>query len=388
MSVLGGASYQVLLGAVPLWAVRHGYGSAEAGLATTAMLGATVCAQLFIPALARRAGPGRTLALGLSCMAVPAVFYPVAEDLRILVAIAIVRGLGFAILTGVGSTLVATYAPSGRHGESAGLIGLVTALPGLVALPAGVALTQHSNFSSVAVLGALPLLGVRAGLKLGGAGWARMPRPRVACGSVSHQRAVALAAPASLCLLLATFASGGVATFLPIALPNGPTAAVALAAFGLGSMLSRWRAGPLADRANARLLLGLALVAAALGVGSIGVGLALGPPGANVLVAAGAVLFGVGFGAVQNSSIVIAFAAVPSELLLTSSATWNICFDAGTAMGAATVGHLGDASGLGLAGAYGMTSVALLLVAIVILPMSDNGARRRVSAGIDQSDGT
>ena len=59
-------------------------------------------------------------------------------------------------------------APASRHGEAVGIYGLSIALPNLVGVPAGVALTQAGHFSAVALLAACPVLAVPFALRLGG----------------------------------------------------------------------------------------------------------------------------------------------------------------------------------------------------------------------------
>ena len=61
----------------------------------------------------------------------------------------------------------------------------------------------------------------------------------------------------------------------------------------------------------------------------------------------GALALGVPYGALQNLTLLIAFARVPSAGIPTASAVWNIGFDAGTATGAVVVGAVAAASSFG-----------------------------------------
>ena len=61
------------------------------------------------------------------------------------------------------------------------------------------------------------------------------------------------------------------------------------------------------------------------------------------LLLLGALVVGVPYGALQNLTLLIAFARVPAAGIPTASAAWNIGFDAGTATGSVVVGALAAA---------------------------------------------
>jgi predicted MFS family arabinose efflux permease len=86
-------------------------------------------------------------------------------------------------------------------------------------------------------------------------------------------------------------------------------------------------------------------------------------------VVIGAGVFGAGFGAVQNLTLVAAFARAGDAGTTTASAMWNAAFDAGTAVGALALGFL--AAGIGLDRTY--VVVAALLAAVV--PLASAAAR-------------
>jgi predicted MFS family arabinose efflux permease len=99
-----------------------------------------------------------------------------------ILAVSLVRGLGFAICVVVGGALVAALVPPERRGEGLGLFGIVVGVPG----------------------------GVLAGLR----------------APALHRPALAFSATA--------MASGVVVTFLPLALPRGSGGLAAMALFGAG----------------------------------------------------------------------------------------------------------------------------------------------------------
>jgi hypothetical protein len=89
-------------------------------------------------------------------------------------------------------------------------------------------------------------------------------------------------------------------------------------------------------------------------------------------VVLGAAVFGAGYGATQNLTLLAAFARAGAAGTTTASAMWNIAFDAGTAFGALALGIL--AAGIGLDWTY--VVVAGLLAAAV--PLASAAARAAV----------
>lgn len=363
VTLLGFVGFAATLSALPWWAVQGGATLAQAGLVTTAMLTATVATQTAVPALVRRFGSGRSLAGGLLALGLPAPLLALTSDLVPLLLISAVRGTGFAVLTVVGSTLTFTLAPRGRHGEAAGIYGLAIGLTSVAVVPGAVALAQNVGFWPVAVLATLPVLAVPYAL--------RMARQEAAAtstacdGAPRHMHAVLAVAVPSLLLLVVTLAGSGLVTFLPIERPLGLLAPAGLLLFGATSALFRWRAGLLADRVGTRRLLPSSAVVCAVGLAGVGLGLVLDR---DWVVLSGAAVGGVGYGAVQNLTLVAAFARVDPVDTPTASAVWNLCFDGGTAVGAVAVGALAawGASGgepVGIPAALGVTAALVLLAA-------------------------
>jgi predicted MFS family arabinose efflux permease len=173
------------------------------------------------------------------------------------------------------------------------------------------------------------------------------------------RRAVRASVAPSLVLLAVTLAGGGVLTFVPIDRPDGALATVALLVMGVTSALARWRAGVLADRVGARALLPASLAAGVAGLCVLAAGLHAAGAGGDAAVLAGAALVGVCYGAVQNLTLVVAFARAGAAGTTAASAVWNACFDAGTGLGALLLGFA--VAGVGLP--WTLTLVALLVAA-------------------------
>ena len=361
VTVLGFASYCLTLASLPVYAVAGGADESTAGVVTAVFLVVTIAVQATIPALTARFGVGRVLVAGLLAMGLPAPFYVLDDGLAWISALSAVRGAGFAVLTVLGATLAAQVAPPERRGESIGLYGLAIAIPNLAAVPAGVALVLDGHVGWLSWLAASPVLAVFFVPLL-----VRSVGPQPGPGPAgSHRAAVLAASMPSVVLFVVTLAGGGLVTFLPIERPDGVLATVALLVFGVTGAVTRWRAGLLADRLGTGLLLPAALVVAAVGLVVTAAGLGSGAG----WILAGAAVFGAGYGATQNLTLVSAFARAGENGTTTASAMWNASFDAGTATGALALGFL--AAGIGLDWTY--VVVAALLAASV--PLASAAAR-------------
>lgn len=375
ISLLGFTGFCFTLSALPTWAVQGGAGVGAAGTVTAVLLLSTVLGQLAVPWWTTRFGAGRVMAVGLLALGAPAPFYALSHDLRWLLALSVVRGVGFAILTVVGTLLTFALAPPGRHGEAVGLYGIAIAVPNLLAIPAGVALTQAGWFPWAAVLAGAPVLAVPLAWSLHAvAGPARPAAERSGPDAAGAGRwsAVAAVLSPSVVLLAVTVAVGGVLTVLPIERPDGQLAAAAVLLLGLTGAVTRWRVGALRDRVRGAWLLPTTVAVSGVGAALLAVGLGLGSgAGATVAVLVGAAVFGAGQGAVQNLTLVDAFALAGPERASTASAVWNVGFDAGTGLGAVAVGAL-SATALG----FPLTMGVCAAVVACTLPLAVRSSRR------------
>jgi predicted MFS family arabinose efflux permease len=368
LTLLGFTGFAATLASLPWWAVRNGVPQSAAGLVTTVMLGVTVLAQFLVPTAERRLGTGRTLAIGLVALGAPSPLYLVSNDLAPMLALSAVRGIGFAVLTVVGSALTAVLAPRARHGEAVGLYGLAIAVPNLLVVPGAVALAQNVGFGPVAVLATFPVLAAPLALTI------RTGHQPPADEHAGHRSAMRAAVLPSVVLLTVTLAGGGVTTYLPIERPDGYLATLALLLFALTAALGRWRVGRLADRTGMRVLLPATLAIGVAGLVVLAGGLWRG---LDVLLMAGAALFGASYGAVQNLTLVAAFARARGQGTSAVSALWNAAFDAGTGAGAVAVGALA-ALGMGVPAAL---AVSAGLIVGCIPPVVVSSARRGRVAG-------
>ncbi|MFE9014080.1 MFS transporter [Streptomyces cyaneofuscatus] len=400
-SVGGMGGFYLLLSVLPLYAATAGGGGVGAGLTTGAMMLATVLAEPAVPWFLARFGHRAVVGAGLLLLGLPSAVLSLWSSFPLTLGVCLARGVGLGIVVVAGTALAAELAPPGRRSESLGLYGVSLGVPSVLGLPAGVWLSDRLGFEPVFLLtAALTLLALPAvaGLparratratqderlsgdpdgrkgdpgrrngELGG----RSEDPGVRKGTPDGPLGAAvnrsLVRP-TLILGAATFASGVLVTFLPLALLGGPShlAVVALLVQASVAPLARWGAGWWGDRRGSSSLLLPAVLAVALGTAGL---VRLESP---VMVIVSMVLFGAGFGAVQNVTLATMFERVPRSGFGRVSVVWNLAFDAGMGLGAVGFGLLIDRTGY----PWGFAVTAVLLLAVLVPAWHD---RRYVQA--------
>ncbi|WP_221327996.1 MFS transporter [Actinoplanes sp. L3-i22] len=338
LSVMGAAiGFYLPLSVVPLFAKQSGSDLA-AGLATVALLVATVLGELGTPRLTARLGYRRSLALGLTLLGLPTVILIADASPATILTVSVVRGLGFAICTVAGGALTAESVPADRRGEGLAVVGLVSGMTSIVALPAGVWAAARWGFAPVFAATAVLTLAALASIPA-------LPGRAAPDGTERNSGVLAgllrrdLRRPAAV-FAFSTAAVGVLVTFLPLALIGRPAwvAATALLVQPTAATAARWVAGRLGDRGGAARLLASGLVLAVLGMA------ALALTGSPAAVVGGALAFGIGFGLLQNTTLTLMYDRAPDQAL-TVSAIWNSAYDLGMAAGALVAGFLVTAYG-------------------------------------------
>src|SRR5215207_2446518 len=234
-------SLYLLLSVLPQYATSVGAGGIGAGLTTGALMLSSIAAELVTPRLVARCGYRLVLAAGLVLLGAPALALPGSSSMVTIMAVCVVRGLGFAIIVVAVGALTAALVPAERRGEGLGLIGVVAGAPAVIALPLGVWLAEQFGYPLVFVAGAVTALaGVAAVLGLPG----REPRSEQPLGVLAGLRTPALVRP-SVVFAATAMAGGVVVTFLPAAVTHvsGNVVAVALLTQAAAATLTRWAAG-------------------------------------------------------------------------------------------------------------------------------------------------
>ncbi|HEY1643513.1 MAG TPA: MFS transporter [Streptosporangiaceae bacterium] len=361
-------SFYLLLSVTPTLVAAAGAGGAGAGLATGTLMLSGVAAEFAAPALIARLGNRAVLALGAVLLGGPALVLLARGGMAAIIAVCVVRGLGFGLTVVVTGALTAELVPAERRGEGAGISGVVSCVPAVVALPAGVWLAGQLGPAPVIVITAAAALAPLAGM-LWLPGRARHPAAAGSApgGSATGAPAAGAEGPAGLLAALRqpalrrpalTFAAvtvpaGVVVAFLPLAAgAPGGTAAAALFAEALAATVTRWWAGRRGDRRGHARLLVPGLVTAAAGM------TLLAASAAPVAAIAGMIVFGAGFGVIQNATFALLMSRVPAGSLGTASALWNLAYDAGYGAGPAILGLVVGSTGY--AAGFALTAVLIL----------------------------
>jgi len=377
MTVLGFAGFALLLPTAPLWARHGGADEGGAGLVNAVLLLSTVVFQSMVPWALRAFGWRSVLTAGVLLLGVPSVLFMLTDALPALLAISAVRGAGFGILTVCGSSAVVRLVAQSHRGRAIGIYGLAIAVPQVLFVPTSSLLAEVLDFSVVFALGALPVLAVPFTLRLG-ARLDRAPAETQAsadAGEPATRRVAAVLALAvpMLVLLSITTPGGALTTFAPQLGYTAVVVMLALFAFTVTTAVSRWLAGGLADRYGpARFVVPLLVIGAG---GLVLIAWAVAAPAATAVpFVVGMVLVGVAYGALQNLTLVMSFAAVPGRLRDMASAAWNIGFDTGTATGSLVVGFI--AAGADFSVGFMTTAALCVLVAVLYAVLLVVRARR------------
>jgi MFS family permease len=362
-------SFFLLFSVLPMLASAAGVSSSGAGLITGALLAGTVAAEAVAATAIRRFGYRLVVGAGAVLLGLPALALLVRQPQAVMIGVSVVRGFGFGLGGVATGALTATLLPPERRGEGLGLLGLVSGVPAIVALPAGVWLAGHQlavvAAAGAAVTGLMPLVAVRwlpggrearpaadEARAVAGEGGRTVRVPRLR----DLRRSVRWSGPAlrlPVIFAVATIAAGVLDSFLPLAkgIPSN-LASAALLVSAITATGTRWRAGRYGDRHGHTQLLIPALAVTALGMGAM---MALGSP---VAVFAGMVLFGAGFGVLESAT----FALLIEQLSeARASALWNLAYDAGYGAGPAVFGLICLHTGYPVA--FALTG-ALILVAV------------------------
>jgi MFS family permease len=365
VSILGGAiGFYLPLSVVPL------FNPQSAGSATVALLVATVVGELGTPRLVARIGYRWALTAGLTLLGLPTLFLLLGPAPALILAVSVVRGFGFAICTVAGGALTAALIPADRRGEGLAFVGLVSGVSGLLALPAGVWAADRWGFSPVFLVTTVATLLALVSVP---ALPARASATPASAGILAGLRQPSLNRPAAL-FATSTAAVGVLVTYLPLAGAERPGWIVALALLlqPAAATVARWVAGRLGDRRGLRRMLAPGLVSSAAGMA------ALACTGSVPMLLGGAVLFGAGFGILQNTTLALMYAEAPAGSEDTVSAVWNIAYDLGMAAGAFAAGLTVTSIG------YGWTfllAAAAMLPALRLIPAPKLHLRKLVGGG-------
>ena len=360
--LLAFGGFSLLLPVVPLAVVRGGGSEFVAGATTGVFMTITVVFQLLTPRITAAIGYRWVLGIGSAMLGLPSGLLALFDSSFAVLAVSGVRGAGFGMMTVAGSALVAELAPPGMLGRATSLIGLAIGISEALFLPAGLWTLDAFGLPTVAWSAtAFGAVGLFAAARLPRV-YPTPPEPSERSVMSSGQVFVLLVGP-FLVMLAVSLPYGAAASFLSPALDEiiqgsgAVVAGVGLGLLGAGVIVGRTFAGLISDRQGPGAMVWPGLGLAAIGMAGIAVMVSMAVNPWWFLVPT--IVFGLGFGAVQNDALVGSFERMPRSRLGTASASWNISFDTGTGLGSIVMGGL---AGFGYVVLFAVAAGIVLIV--------------------------
>lgn len=362
-------AWSMLLPVIPMAVLDAGGSSSLAGGTTGIFMATTVLTQIVTPASLRRFGYNPVMVFAAFMLAVPTLGYMLGMDAFPALFFSALRGIGFGAITVAESALVAELVPVRFLGKGTGMLGVFIGLSQMIFLPTGVAIAEATTFDTVYVVATVVAL-VAAAMCL------RIPKLKAAPkrGRASYEHPEEhpekqtpiwrLVTVPALAMVALSMSFGAVSSFLPAAVreldpvTGAVIGGVMLSITGGAAMVFRYASGIIADR---RGVPGVTMLPGQF-LGFLGVGLmalTLLTQGSVWWLVLAAVMFGGGFGMVQNESMLSMFFRLPRSRVSEASALWNMSYDSGTGLGSFVLGAV--AAQLAYEGAFGVGALIALV---------------------------
>jgi len=322
-------SFQMLMPTIPVYVDRMGATPLVVGLINGIFTSAALAVRPWTGLGLDRNGRRGLWLVGMAIFVLAVFGYVWAVTVPLLMALRVIHGGGWGMVTTASQAAVADIVPPARRGEGMGYFGLGANLGMAVGPATGFFIANHYGFTTLFL--ACGLLSVIA-LLLAGA--VRLPRVAPAGGGLRPALFERSALGPSLVLFFVTFTYGGVITFIALhAAGHGITnAGWYFTAFALTVVAVRPLCGMVYDRRGHRVVMIPGLLSTALGA----VVLALATDLTGFLAAA--VLGGFGLGATHPTLQALAFARCPPNRRGAASASFATAFDLGVGSGAVLLG--------------------------------------------------
>ncbi len=350
------STFFLMISLAPALAWESG-GDVAAGAVTTTFMVATTATQLMMPRLGKTWRPASLMSFSLVLLGPPSLGYLIQDSLPLALSVAMLRGVGFGIITVLTTTLVYVYAKDTARGAALGFYGLLSSLAGAFLPALGIFLLARSQISmAIAIATVLPLAGLFLLKPIKEASPAPLSRGK----AMSHKLWISIGITGVFVPLLtfvpAAVAYGGQYTFLALSSSNP---AVSLLFFGAAFALGRYFVGRLSDRFQPSYLILISSILAFLGVSAIAFHLA--EPATLVSI----IMAGLGVGGMATTSLIIVLRALDPGDVAVGSTLWNATFDTGIAIGGLGLGMV--SSKYGYSSGFGLISVILSLSVVLAL---------------------
>jgi MFS family permease len=346
--------FMTLMTAFPVYVLEVLHRDRElAGWMNTAFLAGSIFFRPFSGKLADELDPRRFIIFSITGFMVTNWLYFLSVSVPVLMAIRLVSGVFFCLVSTSLFTLAAHAIPVSRQGEGIGYASIAANLCVVAGPFAGLSFARHGMFHGVFIYA---IACVTCGLLM--ACIIRMPRSEVPAQkrplriSQLFERS---AIPVALFILLMGIAFGGLVTFLPVYAVELKLLRVAswfFLVFASASVVSRAFAGKIYDVYGLHYV---AIPAILLFSGGLFI---LGFSQATPVMMGAAVLIGVGYGSLVPLFQTLVIQISPPEKKGASTATFLFSMDGGISLGSFCLG--------GVVGLTGYGNMYLLLGALIL----------------------
>ena len=145
-------SWALLLPVVPVAVLDAGGSHALAGASTGVFMAATVLTQVFMPRLLRTFTYRSAIAVSAVLLGVPALAFIWSMDPAVVLAVSVVRGVGFGAMTVAEAAIIAELVPRKFLGKASGVFGASSGSAQMIALPLGLFVSEHFGYSPVWII--------------------------------------------------------------------------------------------------------------------------------------------------------------------------------------------------------------------------------------------
>jgi len=359
-------SFQMLMPTIPVYVDKLGGNEIIVGLVAGFF---TVSAVLLRPWAGRgldRYGRRWIWLAGAVVFLLAVMGYNWAATIPLLLALRVIHGAGWGVVTTSAATAATDLIPPPRRGEGMGFFGLGTNLGMAVGPATGFFLVGSFGFPAMfwssAALALLAILLIAI---------IRLPSVDIKQGGPAPSLWEPTAFMASLLIFFVTFVYGGVATFIALygAQIGVTNAGIYFTVYAVTLIVTRPTMGAIFDRHGHRVVIipGFLLT----GAGTV----ILSQAGGLATFLAAAVVSGIGFGAIHPALQALAVAQCAPNRRGAAQGTFTASFDLGIGSGSVLLGIL--ARYIGYDGMY-LASAAMALVGLAVyLTMVKEPARAR-----------
>ncbi|MFT4212914.1 MAG: MFS transporter [Microbacterium sp.] len=367
------ASSFMLMTLVPVYVMDNGFSAADAGLTTTLYMGAAVLMRPVAGSLVDRRGRWIAMTIGAVAFTVASGLLPLATPLWLFLVVRAIQGLGFSLNGTAVMTLATDIIPERRLAQGIGLLGLEQTIVQMFAPWLALELRAVAGYAVaflvVFAFGVLNLL-LRIPLAATSRRVDRERRERILVREDDPLRQTRVplwhrvverdAWRVSSVMFFVMFGTTSVNSFLAAyAIARGiENAGFFFTASGLAVAVSRVLLVPLGRRFGQLKVVMPGIVTVSLAMLVI-----VWAPGLPQLIVAG-LLYGLGTGMIAPGLNTLAILGASRRNRGRASSTFYMAMDLGNALGAAALGVVASASGLG--SAFVVSSVVVVVAGLVL----------------------